>query len=278
MMQRTKEYFEREFDEESPQSRLQRVKIGIVIGLIGGIMYALVAATVNVVSYPGLHLVVNWPNTLLTWAVVSLALVAASFIVGWPTEEVRAIVGGGIMLTVVLLLANTIAYLASQKVAGSYFQVLVSSLPMVGVCVLAALALRQGINKIDAAKKEENKGNRNKRISKIIGLVLLLGMVGGFFSRFDGTAVTMLSALNDRLQSTDITSSSKVRFPENVLTDVQSHYGEEYGLFVRSATSTVGALEVTIKFESGYTVTCQIPTSSGSYVFVDACSEGTRLK
>jgi uncharacterized membrane protein YagU involved in acid resistance len=278
MMQRIKEYFEREFDEETPQARMHRIRIGIFIGLVGGLVYALVAATVNVLSYPGLHLAVNWLNAFVTWVVVSLALIAAGFIVGWPTEEVKATVGGGITLTFVLLLANTIAYLAHRESSGSYFQVLVSSLPMVGICVLAAMALRQGINKIEAARKEEDNKIRKKRLAMILGLVVLIGIVGGFFSRFDGSAVTMLQALNDRLQSTDITSPSKVRFPENVLSEVQKHYGEEYGLYVRSATSTVGALDVTMDFESGYIITCQIPTTSGSYVFMNICAEGKRLK
>jgi hypothetical protein len=278
MFQRIREYLAREFDQESPQSRMQRVKYGIIMGFLGSLVYALSSAFINVISYPGLHLAVNWINILTTWIVVCLALILAGFIVGWPTEEVKAIVGGGIALTVVLLLANTIAFMVSTSARGSYFQVLVTSLPMVGVCVLAALALRQGINKLEKAKNEEDKSIQQKRFSKIIGLVILLGLIAGLFSRFDGTAVTMLKSLNERLQSTDISSSSKVRFPENVKTDVQSHFGEGYSLIVRSATATVGALDVTVRFDSGYTVTCQIPTATGTYIFMDSCSEGTKIK
>ena len=278
MIQRMRNYFEREFDQEPPQTRMVRVRYGIFIGVVGALVYALVAATVNVISYPGLHLTVNWGNAITTWVVVSLALGLAGFIVGWPTEEVKAIVGGGVTLTFVLLLANTIAFLIGNTGGVSYFQVLVSSLPMVGVCVLAALALRQGIHKIEGAKDEENKAARHKRFFKIIGLVVLIGIIGGFFNRLDNTPVTMLDALNKRLQSTDIASASMVKFPENVLAEVQSHYGEDYRIYVRSAKATVGALDVTIKFYSGYTITCQIPTSTGSYVFMDKCSEGNRIK
>jgi hypothetical protein len=278
MFRRFREYLAREFDQETPQSRMQRVKYGIVMGIVGSLVYALASSLVNVLSYPDLHLAVNWTNIFTTWIIVCLALILAGFIVGWPTEEVKAIVGGGIALTVVLLAANTIAFLVSTSARGSYFQVLVTSLPMVGVCVLAALALRQGINKLDKAKNEEDKGIQRKRFSKIIGLVILLGLIGGLFSRFDGTAVTMLQSLNERLQSTDISSSSRVRFPENVIADVQSHFGENYGLIVRSASATVGALDVTIHFDSGYTLTCQIPTATGTYIFMDSCSEGTKIK
>ena len=232
----------------------------------------------NVISYPGLHLTVNWGNAITSWIVVSLALALAGFIVGWPTEEVKAIVGGGVTLTIVLLLANTIAFLVGNTGGVSYFQVLVASLPMVGVCVLAALALRQGINRIAGARDEEDKAARHKRFFKIIGLVVLIGAVGGFFNRLDNTPVTMLDALNKRLQSTDITSASMVKFPENVLAEVQSHYGEDYRIYVRSAKATVGALDVTIQFNSGYIITCQIPTSTGTYVFMDKCSEGDRVK
>jgi hypothetical protein len=278
MFKRFREYLARDFDQESPQSRLQRVKYGIVMGIVGSLVYAISSSLVNVISYPELHLVVNWLNFFTTWIVVCLALILAGFIVGWPTEEVKAIVGGGVTLTIVLMAANTIAFLVNTSAKGSYFQVLVTSLPMIGVCVLAALVLRQGINDLDKAKNEEDKSIQRKRFSKIIGLVVLLGLIGGFFSRFDGTAVTMLQSLNERLQSTDISSSSKVRFPENVKTDVESHFGEGYNLFVRSASATVGALDVTILFNSGYTVTCQIPTATGTFVFMDSCSEGMKIK
>ncbi len=278
MFQRIREYLAREFDQETPQSRMQRVKYGIVMGIVGSMVYALSAAFVNVISYPQLHLAINWLTIITTWIVVCLALILAGFIVGWPTEEVKAIVGGGITLTVVLMVANTIAFLVSTSDKGSYFQVLVTSLPMVGVCILAALALRQGINKLDKAKNEEDKSIQRRRFSKIIGLVILLGLMGGLFSRFDGTAVTMLQSLNERLQSTDISSSSKVRFPENVKADVQSHFGEGYNLVVRSAAAMVGAMDVTIHFDSGYTVTCQIPTATGTFIFMDSCSVGTKIK
>lgn len=278
MLQRIRDYLAREFDQETPQSRMQRVKYGIVMGFVGSMVYALSAAFVNVVSYPNLHLAFNWINILTTWIIVCLALILAGFIVGWPTEEVKAIIGGGIALTVVLLVANTIAFLVSTSDKGSYFQVLVASLPMVGVCVLAALALRQGINKLDKAKNEEDKSIQRKRFSKIIGLVILVGLIGGLFSRFDGTAVTMLQSLNDRLQSTDLSSSSTVRFPDNIKTEVQTHFGEGYQLIVRSAAATVGAMDVTILFDSGYTITCQIPTATGTFVFMDSCSEGMKIK
>lgn len=278
MLQRIRNYLAIEFDQESPQSRMERVKQGVVMGLVGSLVYTFSAAFVNIISYPDLHLGVNWVNVVTTWIVVCLALILAGFIVGWPTEEVKAIVGGGIALTIVLLAANSIAYLLlNPDTRGSYFQVLVTSLPMVGVSVLAALALRQGMNKLDRARKEENKTTQRKLFNKIIGLVILIGIIGGLFSRFDGTAVTMLQSLNDRLQSTDLTSSSKVRFPENVLSDVQSHYGEGYHLFVRSAAAAVGALDVTIRFDSGYTITCQIPTAAGTFIFMDSCAVGTKI-
>lgn len=278
MLQRFREYLVREFDQESPRSRMERVKYGIVMGIIGSLVYAFSAAFVNKISYPDLHLAVNWVNVVTTWIIVCLALIIAGFIVGWPTEEVKAIVGGGIILTIVLLVANSIAYLLLNPLTrGSYFQVLVTSLPMIGVSVLVALGLRQGLNKLDRARKEEARPVQRKLFTKIIGLVVLLGIIGGFFSRFDGTAVTMLQSLNDRLQSTDITSSSKVRFPENVVKDVQSHFGETYSLYVRSSSASVGALDVTIQFGSGYTVTCQIPTATGTFIFMDFCVVGTKI-
>jgi hypothetical protein len=88
----------------------------------------------------------------------------------------------------------------------------------------------------------------------------------------------MLQSLSERLQTADTSGTSRVKFPSNVLEDVQSRFGQEYSLYIRSAAGTIGALDVTISFVDGYTITCQIPTVSGSYVFIDACSEGNQVK
>jgi hypothetical protein len=278
MLKNIKEFFRKDWEEETLQQRWPRIKYGIIIGVVGALFYAVIAATINIISYPELHLTLNWSSAITTWVIVSLAMVRAGFIVGWPTEEVKAIVGGGVTLTFLLLLVNTIMFISQNVTNQSYFQVLVASLPMVGVIVLMALALRQGINKAAAAEKEESRPAKRNALAKIFSIVILLGIIGGLFSRFDGSAVTMLKSLNERLQTADASGASMVKFPSNVLDDVQSRYGQEFGLYIRSAAGTIGALDVTISFADGYTVTCQIPTTSGSYVFIDACSEGNRVK
>lgn len=278
MLNKIKEFFRKDWEEETFQQRWPRIKYGILIGVIGALFYAIVAATINIISYPQLHLTLNWSSAITTWVIVTLAMVIAGFIVGWPTEEVKAIVGGGVTLTFLLLLVNTIMFISQNVTNQSYFQVLVASLPMVGVIVLLALALRKGINKASAAEKEESRPNKRKTLVNIFSIVILLGVIGGLFSRFDGSAVTMLQSLNERLQNADTSGTTKVKFPSNVLEDVQKHFGQEYGLYIRSAAGTIGALDVTISFNDGYTLTCQVPTVSGSYVFIDACSEGNRVK
>ena len=277
MLNKIKEIFKKDLEEEPFQARWPRIKYGILIGVVGALLYAIIAATINIISYPDLHLSVNWTSAISIWMIVSLAMTIAGFIVGWPTEEVKAIVGGGVTLTFLLLLVNTILFIGQNVTNQSYFQVLVTSLPMIGVVVLLALAIRQGINKAAAATKEESLATRRKSLAKIFSIVIVLGMIGGLFSRFDGSAVSMLASLNERLQTAELSGISKVKFPSNVLEDVQSRYGQEYGLYIRSAAGTIGALDVTISFVDGYRVTCQIHTVSGSYVFIDACSEGNRV-
>ena len=278
MLNKIKEFFRKDLEEETFSQRWPRIKYGIIIGIIGALFYATIAATINIISYPELHLTVNWTSAITTWVIVSLAMVIAGFIVAWPTDEVKAIVGGGVTLTFLLLLVNTIMFISQNVTNQSYFQVLVASLPMVGVIVLLALALRQGINKAAAAEKEESQLAKRNALVKIFSIVILLGMIGGLFSRFDGSAVTMLQSLSERLQTADTSGTSRVKFPSNVLEDVQSRFGQEYSLYIRSAAGTIGALDVTISFVDGYTITCQIPTVSGSYVFIDACSEGNQVK
>ncbi|HEX7542024.1 MAG TPA: hypothetical protein VF352_07825 [Anaerolineales bacterium] len=50
-----------------------------------------------------------------------------------------------------------------------------------------------------------------------------------------------------------------------------------YTLYARASAIEADSLDITIRFDDGYTVTSLVPTSSGDAMFLQACNEGTEI-
>jgi len=59
-----------------------------------------------------LHLSVDWISLLTHWVEFSIALALAGAIVGWFKEEYMGIFGGGVVLTILVLVGNLVASLS----------------------------------------------------------------------------------------------------------------------------------------------------------------------
>ncbi|MCX6053706.1 MAG: hypothetical protein NTZ74_02095 [Chloroflexi bacterium] len=264
--------------QESLASRLDRVKRGIFIGLLGSTVYVVASSTVNLISFPTLHLSMDGINLLTDWLGIGLAISAAGFLAAWPTEEYMGIVGGGVLMTMLVLIANTIAFLAGGENTQSFAQVLITTLPLVVVGVLLAWGLRWSINRHIQISKEESQTARRKSFTKLFAILFFVGLIPGIFSRYDQSIADTLSVLNERLESTDLVSSSKVRFPESVSATIEKHYGTSFVLIPHSSNLSIGAMNITIRFADGYSLACLVPTDGGLFLTLPMCNEGRNLK
>jgi hypothetical protein len=84
---------------------------GALYGAIATTVYVFVSSIINVIFFPDLHLGVDWIRLLTQWVEFGIALALAGAIVGWLTEEYMGIVGGGVVLTILILVGNLIASL-----------------------------------------------------------------------------------------------------------------------------------------------------------------------
>ncbi|HEX7542022.1 MAG TPA: hypothetical protein VF352_07815 [Anaerolineales bacterium] len=103
------------YRQETLAERGKRMAPGVMYGAIASTVYVLVSSIINVIFFPGLHLGVDWISLLTHWIEFSLALALAGGIVGWFTEDYMGIVGGGVVLTILLLVGNMIASLMGQR-------------------------------------------------------------------------------------------------------------------------------------------------------------------
>ncbi len=266
------------FQQEDLSTRLQRVKLGVLFGIIGTTAYVLTSSLINPISFPQIPFGTDWLGLFGYWFALAAALSLAGAIAGWATEDHNGVVGGGVMMGLLILLLNTIAYLSQPGVKDSYFKVLVTTVPLIAVAILIALVFRWAINRQINNLKEENLKLKQKKITRLFGTLIVAGLVLGIFARYDQSIIDSLKTLDSRLQVAGADASSTVRFPDNVAASISSHFGTPYQYLMHYTNSAIGAVDVTIRFNDGYTLTCLVPTDSALFLMIPACSDGRQLR
>jgi hypothetical protein len=268
------------FSEESLSERSKRMIPGAIYAAIAASLYTVVSAVVNVIAYPDLHLAVNWGGLLIQLLGFALVLALAGVIVGWFSETYEGIVFGGIVIAVLLLAGNYIASLVTGRGATLMGQsILVTILPLVIACMLLAAVIRVAINRHSYIKRQEKPGVRRKLSVQLVGTVALVGFVLGVFALYGTGFTTTLRALNKTMQNYATDPFIESRFPYDKVPGLKDHFGMDYSLYARTSNLIADAIEVTIHFKDGYSVTCLAPQTAGSEaLLLDICNEGTSLR
>ena len=277
MFKRIADSIVKTYRQETLAERRKRMVPGALYGVIAATVYVLVSSIVNVIFFPDLHLAVDWINFLIYWIEFSIVLVLAGAIVGWFTEEYMGIVGGGVVLTILILVGNLVASLMGRGSASLTLQSFITAIPLIGACILLAGAIRATINRHLHIKQMETSQIRRKLFVQLTTIVILIGLIPGVFSRFGLSTEYSIRTLNKSLQNFAADPYLEWRFPFAKVPALKDHLGMNYSLYVSTSTSVTGSLNVTIRFEDGYTVTCLVPIDSGGEMLLEVCNEGTKI-
>ena len=261
-------------EEESLSARSERMLPGALYGVLAASAYILTSSLINVITYPGLHLAVDWPRLLSIWAGYSLALAAAGAIVGWFSESYMGVIGGGVLITAVVLVGNLIVSFVNRSGAGSAAQAVVTALPLIGAGILVAGGLRLAINRHVHIKEDESPKVRKKLLVGLVAIAFLVGWIPGALARFDRGTADIVRSLNDVLSQVGTDPTLESRFATNDIPALKPHFGQDFVVFPRISTESAGSLDLTIRFQDGYTFTCQVSTDSGANVYFNICNEG----
>jgi hypothetical protein len=204
-------------------------------------------------------------------------LVLSGVIVGWFTEDYMGIVGGGVVLTILLLVGNLIASLINGGGVALTLQSLITAVPLVGAGVLLAWAIRIAINRHIHIKQQETPEVRRKLFMQLTIIVFLVGLIPGVFSLFGQTSENTIRTLNESLQNFSTDPLFEWRFPYAKVPALKDHFGMDYELYPRTSAIEADALDITIRFVDGYTITCVVPTTSGDTMLLQVCNEGSRI-
>jgi hypothetical protein len=277
MSKRIAEAINKSFRQETLAERGERMAPGALYGAIAATVFVLVSSIINVIFFSNMHLAINWISLLTHWIEFGLTLVLAGAIVGWFTEDYIGIVGGGVVLTILLLVGNLIASLIGGGSATLTVQSFITVVPLVGAGVLLSWAIRIAINHHLHIKQQETPEVRRKLFVQLIVTVILVGLIPGVLSRFGLSTENTIRALNGSLQNFATDPLIDWRFPYAKVPALKDHFGMDYTLYPRTSVIEADALDITIRFEDGYTVTCLVPTTSGDAMLLQVCNEGTKI-
>jgi hypothetical protein len=274
MSNKLTEALKRTFQEETLAERSHRMIPAALYGALLATAYVWTLSLINVYTFPKLPLGMDWTRTFEMWMGFGLAAAVFGVLAAWFTDETAGVVGGGIISTALLAI---VFLLSSQEwTSASTFQSILMAATLVGVNMLGAWGLRWMANRHLAFAREEDAATRRKRLTQHVLTVILIGMLPGVLSRMDLNAEQAIGRLHKLLQAAPTDQSVWPQLPLRQVPALQEHFGVGYKIYVRTSALSAGALDVTVRFEDGFSMFCILPTASGSN-FITQCNEGDQF-
>jgi len=265
------EYLKRIIEEEKPADRRRRMIPAAMYGAVVATIYVWSFSLVNIYSFPNLPLGVDWLYVIETWIGLTVAFAAFGAIAAWFTEEYAGIVGGALIFTVLMALWFLVAARSTSSTVTA--QSIITTLPLIGVNMLAAWAVRWAARHHIAITNEKNPGTQRKQWIQHIGIIVLIGLVPGLFGRMDRPAERTIGQLHELLQAAPTDTSIRTRLPVRQVPALADHFGVPYTIYARQSELAVGVMQAVVRFEDGFVMTCQLPIAT-EIQFITTCSAG----
>jgi hypothetical protein len=263
------------FQQESLSRRSERMVPAAAYGALVATIYTLTLSFINVYTFPKLPLGMDWTRMLGMWIGLGVAFAVCGVIAGWFTEEYEGIVGGGVIITVLLIIILLIS--SAIKTSTSTAQSIITTLPLIGVAMLAAWGLRWIVRRHSEIVHKEKPELRKKLLTRHILMVVLIGFIPGVLGRMDSPSENTISQLHELLQAAPSDPLVLPRLPLKQVPALKDHFGVDYLLYIRQSKLSIGTLDVTVRFKDGFTMTCSLPVSSGMS-FITQCNEGDEVE
>lgn len=263
------------FHEETLSERSKRMLPGAIYCALAMTCYVLVSSVINVIVFRDLHLAVDWTDLISRWVEYGLALTVAGALVGWFSDTTEGVVWGGILIAATLLIGSLILSLLSGRGNIILGQSIITIIPVLGSGLLVAFVIRMAIKRHTDVKKTTDVKIHRAQLTQLISLVIIVGLLLGVFSLFGNSSQYAIRSLNSTLQNYATDNLIASRFPYDRVPALKQHFGMDYALYARVSNVMSGALDITIRFADGYTVTCVVPQMDrNEQILLDACSEG----
>lgn len=126
--------------EETPAERRQRMLPGIMYGLMIASSYAIVSGVVNLLSFPGLPIGVDWRTLLITWLFFAIWLGAGGGFINWFTQTEEGLVISLFVMTLTALGAGILTF--EGNLATRFGKIMLLVLPVIAISLAMTILLR----------------------------------------------------------------------------------------------------------------------------------------
>ena len=263
------------YNQETMAERGQRMIPAALYGALAATTYTFAISFVNVYTFPNLPLGMDWGRFFSMWIGFSLGLALFGAIAAWFTEEPAGIVGGGVVFTTIMAIG--FLFMSGNQTSTLAAQSLITAIPLVGANMLGAWGLRWAAHRHLAIRHDTEPALRRKQMPRHVLLIALIGLVPGLLGRMDLPSAQTLGGLHELLQAAPDDPGVWSQLPLRQVPNLQEHFGVDYLLYPRQSDVSAGALDVTIRFADGYSITCHLPVSSGVN-FITECNEGDEFQ
>lgn len=273
MLDSLKNSLEETLRQETLPERGERMLPAALYGALAAVSFVLTLTLVNVYTFLGLPLAVDWLPVLGQAVVYGLVFAIIGIIAGWFTNEYAGIAGGGALITG--LLAIAFLFQLGADSSALTMQSILMAIPLFGVSMLAAGALRWAAHRHREILHKESPELRPKKLATHILLILSVGLILGILGRMDYPTERTLTQFHELLQAAPEDASIWPRLPLRQVPALEQRFGADYRFYVRRSDLAVGAMELTVRFEDGFVMSCLLP--SGGVNFFTDCIEGETL-
>ncbi len=257
--------------QENLAARGERMLPAALYGALAATAFVLANSLVNVYSFPNLPLGIDWAHLIGTWAGFSAAFALAGILAGWFTEEYQGVVAGGAIIAALLAVAFFFQ-MGAEGDAALTLQSILMAIPLVGVSMLAAGALRWSARRHNEIISKNSTDSRPKRLAGHILVVTAAGLLIGILGRLDLPAEQTLTKFHTYLQAASSDPSVWVQLPVKQVPALPEHFGSDYRFYARRSAFALGSLDLTVRFADGFVLECLFPV--GSMNFFTNCWEG----
>lgn len=157
----------------------KRRTYGLIIGIFFGLIYSVISQFINVWMLPDIPLFDLPIGRVITIVLTTLVFGLLGVIVAWDEESFFGLIGSTLLL---VLLGSVQAYINSgtSQAVTSFFLFLFTFLPRLVIYLPLAFLFRWALNNLDTGASGRPIGL--KSISKVVGVLLALAIIGGRFS------------------------------------------------------------------------------------------------
>jgi hypothetical protein len=247
---------------EVRSAQWRRVGASLVFGLLLSVVYALVAGTIDALTFPGLPLRVSWPELRQEMLFTVLGGLALSVITAWPANNWKGIAFGAGAIVCWEMLRSFL------RVGPAVVILLLLVLPMVVVSLPIAAVFRWAVAQYIGRLQDRRLGWRVGLVTALI----VLGAFAGSWSRMSSAAEGAVRQVNTMMQKTLANAGGDLPMPLATVPDFHQRAGQTYTLSQHASTASPTGVDVRVTFDNGYVVTCFVDTAANS----STCAEGTQ--